>query len=658
MELPKKINLTDKDATPLPDKEVSSSPEETPVKKTSSKLKLPNLPNLPKPVKIGLFSLLGLIAFLILVTGIFALAVKKPAQSATAAASQIFTSVQNKDLVSANQQLDQLETDIDKVQSTYKFISWLRVVPLYGGYLRDLGAILTASDSLVAAGREAISAIEPYSDLLGFKVDEEQADKPEEDSIENRIIFLAETLDKISPQLDGIAEDLQVANQSLSQINPRRYPNSLFGKSIRPKIYEFQSSLGDTADLMVQAKPLIKLLPTLLGNPDPKTYMLLFQNDGEIRPTGGFMTAYAYLRVSQGKIEPLDSYDIYDLDARWSGVVEAPEAIQIYLDESYWNLRNMNLSPDFKSSMDTFMEHYRDIPGIMDIDGIIAMDTSLPVVILEIIGPIGVGGWGNFSAEIDPECNCPQVVYALEKIADQPTYAIRADRKAVLGPLMHSLLANAMGSPKHLWPTLLNAGLQSINQKHLLFYFLDETTQSIAEDFNAAGRILDYDQDYLHISDTNFGGAKSDLFIQRDVEQEIEVSGDTITKTVTINYNNPEPGSNCNLEAGELCLNGTYRDWVRLYVPLGSQLVSVVGSEVEEKVGEDLGKTVFEVFFTMRPQSTSKLVFTYTLPFSAADPYRLFVQKQPGKPAITHSIIYNGRPFEFAIDSDQELILE
>lgn len=653
MELPNKLNLQKKEETPSPEMEtekVVSSP-----KKFFSRIKLPHL---PRPVKIGLLVFLGLLLFLILVSGIFALSIRKQAQSASSSFSQISTTIQEKDLIATNNYLNNLESDINQIQSSYKMISWLKFVPLYGGYLKDGQAVLTASRSLITAGKESIDAIEPYSDLLGFKVDQEQADKPEFDSIENRIIFLAETLDKISPQLDGIAEHLEIANQSLANINLRRYPNSLFGKPIRPKIYQLQSGLSETATLMVQAKPLIKLLPTLLGNPDPKLYMLLFQNDAEIRPTGGFMTAYAYLKVSQGKIEPLGSYDIYHLDARWSGVVKSPEAIQKYLNESHWNLRNMNLSPDFKSSMDTFMEHYRDIPGVTQIDGIIAIDTSLPVEILKIIGPIGVSGWGNFSAEIDPRCNCPQVVYALEEIADRPGSAIRADRKAVLGPLMHSLLANAMGSPKHLWPTLLNVGLESINQKHLLFYFMDEKTQSIAEDFNAAGRILDYDQDYLHVNDSNFGGAKSDLFIVRDVEQEIEVSGETITKTVTLNYNNPEPGSNCNLEAGELCLNGTYRDWVRLYVPLGSELISVVGSEVEEKVGEDLGKTVFEVFFTMRPQSSSKLVFTYRLPFSPQDPYRLFVQKQPGKPAITHSIIYNGRPFEFAIDSDQELVLE
>ena len=307
--------------------------------------------------------------------------------------------------------------------------------------------------------------------------------------------------------------------------------------------------------------------------------------------------------------------------------------------------------------MDQFLEIYKDIPGTRQIDGIIAIDTTVPVKLLDIIGPIGVGGWGNFSSEIDPRCDCPQVVYALEEIADRPSYAIKLDRKAVLGPLMHSLMANAMGSPKHLWPELLNSILTSIQEKHMLLYFLDENTQKIAEDFNSAGRIKDFEGDYLHINDNNFGGAKTDMFIERSVEQEMEIESGKVVKTVSISYNNPHKGSNCNLEAGQLCLNGVYKDWVRIYVPLGSELISVVGSEDESVTGEEFSKTFFTAFFTMRPESQSKLVFKYQLPSMNTDTYQLLIQKQPGKPTIKHTIIYNGVEQEIDLSTDTTLSL-
>ncbi len=385
--------------------------------------------------------------------------------------------------------------------------------------------------------------------------------------------------------------------------------------------------------------------------------MVLFQNDAELRPTGGFMTAYAFLKVSNGRITPLSSFDIYDLDARFNKKVPAPEAIKKYLNETYLNLRNSNMSPDYKVSMDLFYKYYHDIPGFPKPDGIIAIDTRFPVEILKVIGPIGVGGWGNFGPQNDPACDCPQVVYQLELIADKPVAGFRTGRKAVIGPLMHSMMANAMGSPKHTWPKLINVVLDSIKQKHLLFYFLEDKTQKVAEDFNAAGRIQPYEFDYLHINDANLGGAKSDMYITREVEQEIEVAGTTVTKTVTISYNNPRKGSNCNLEAGQLCLNGVYRDYVRLLVPQGSKLLSVVGSEVKEQVSEDLGKTVFEAFFTMRPQSSSKIVFKYELPPLNLTTYKLLIQKQPGLPSIKHTITLNGNQLVTEINEDKELIL-
>ena len=192
----------------------------------------------------------------------------------------------------------------------------------------------------------------------------------------------------------------------------------------------------------------------------------------------------------------------------------------------------------------------------------------------------------------------------------------------------------------------------------MLLYFLDENSQKIAEDFNSAGRIKPFEGDYLHVNDNNFGGAKTDMFLERSVEQEIEVVSGKVTKTVTLNYTNPHKGSNCNLEAGQLCLNGTYKDWVRVYVPKGSQLISVVGSEDEAETGEELDKTYFSAFFTMRPESSSKLVFKYELPSNInTDTYQLLIQKQPGKPTIKHTILYNGLEQEIDLSTDTTLSL-
>ena len=602
----------------------------------------------------------AIVLLLVLGTLAAALAYKTvvpPFRATAQSAKTAVASLQAKNLVEAKAKLAETKDNLAASRRGYAKLGFLNLIPFVRNYYQDGSAGLEAADSALQAGDMLVVAIEPYADILGLQADSQN--KVQADSAEDRIVFVVQTLDAIAPKLDEISAKLNEANQALKRINSNRYPEEISGTKIRSNIILAQNSLNSAVESLSQAKPLIALLPELLGQNEEKIYMLLFQNNGEIRPTGGFMTAYAYIKVSKGKITPMDSYNIYDLDARWGRKLPAPEPIKKYLPlVNNWNLRDMNLSPDLKVSMDTFSENYRDIPNVQRFDGIIVMDTELPVEILKIIGPIGVGGWGNFSAENDPHCDCPQVVYALETIISKPTYAIREDRKAVLGPLMHSLLANAMGSPKALWPQLLNAGIAAIQQKHLMFYFPNEKNQKLAEAMNAAGRIVEFDGDYLHINDSNFGGAKGDLFINRKVEEEIELSADgKVNKTVSITYDNPFPASNCNLEAGQLCLNGVYRDWVRLYVPKGAVLESVVGSEVEEQTGEDLGKTVFEAFFTMRPQSSSKLVFEYSLPGTYTAPYSYLIQKQPGKDTITHEILFNGKPYVFEIAGDTQVKL-
>ncbi len=484
----------------------------------------------------------------------------------------------------------------------------------------------------------------------------------EEMTVEERLLLVLDTVDKLQPSLDEIGEKLKLAREEIDQIDPGRYPQTFFGKKIRENVVVLINAIDGAAEIALEAKPVISYLKPLLGVPDEKRYLLLFQNDTELRPTGGFITAYAEMSVHNGKITPLGSHDIYSLDAKLGNRVKAPDPILDYhKNVFYWHLRDMNLSPDFAKSMETFWEHFQTV-GPKEIDAIIAVDTKVLVDLLEVLGQIGVPGWGNFSAEIDERCDCPQVVYELELLADKPISDWRTERKAVLGPLMHSILSNAMGSPRKKWPEFFNIGLSAVQEKHLLVYFFDEELQKAMEALNAAGRIEETKGDYFHLNDCNFAGAKSDMFIERSVKQEIEIGGDgTVTKMITIDYRNPAPPSNCNLEAGELCLNGLYRDWVRLYVPEGSELIEATGAEIEAKVYEDLGKTVFETFYgdqaPLRPEGKKQLTFKYKLPFKLekGEDYQLLIQKQPGTYNPEYEIILGNQQEIFELTTDRNL---
>jgi hypothetical protein len=622
-------------------------------------LKKFHLPKIPKKIGLPLLAIISFIFLTIVYSLVVALVIKKPAMMVAQNVQDSMTAIQNKDLDGTETNLKLAQANLDLVNNKFKLVSWVRFIPFFGGYVKDAHHGLKAADISFETAFILLEAVKPYIDVLGFTGAETDLGVQ---SAEDKIIFIIETLDKISPQLEEVSAKVALIEEEIGAINPKRYPKSIKNTPIRGQLVTVQQSLSSSKESLANIKPLLALLPKLLGQPDQQQYLLIFQNEAEIRGSGGFLTAYAILRAHRGKITPLLSQDIYELDNRFGNQVKAPEEILKYLPlVSYWHLRDMNLSPDLKVSMDTFIPNYKKVAANTDFDGIIVMDTNILVDLLSVLGKVGVANWGEYHAEIVPECNCPQVVYKMEDYATRPTHYIKQNRKGMIGPLMHSILLNVMGSPKKIWPQFIEIGLKNIQEKHLMFYFPDdEEMQQVAESFNAAGRIKDYDSDYFHLSDTNFAGAKSNMYVNQDIKQEIEIAGDgTITKTVTITYTNPEPPDDCNLESGGLCLNGLLRDWVRIYVPKGSELIEVLGSDIDENTFNDLNKTVIEAFIELRPESKTKLIVKYKLPFKhqSGQAYKMLIQKQPGAKNHHYTINLGNQQEEFDLDGDKELAL-
>ena len=516
---------------------------------------------------------------------------------------------ENVDEIKAN--IPRVEKSLSLLKTSYTFVVWTQFLPFVGDYTRDLGKIIDAFEAALVGGQMG---------LVG--------------------------------DIDGISGQLNIVMDKLTSINPDKYSSGYRGK--------YQSIIGGLN--------VIKSIPFFVGMDAPRNFLILFQNDKELRPTGGFMTAYSIMRVDKGKFSPIASEDIYNLDAKYKPTVPAPEPLIKYIKGPYvlsqnLRLRDMNWSPDFGSSMINFTTAASDA-GAPEIDGIIAVDTQVLVNILKVLGPVGVPGFGTYSTNEDVECKCPQVIHELESFADVEGPIVwdpvsgeivykpkNADnRKKIIGPLMNSIVASALGAPTEKYPFLFSAFLKSLREKHVLFYMFDSDIQNALSEFNLDGKIKDYDGDYLHVNDANLGGRKSNLYVTQEVSQEIEIEkGGGIVKTVTLTYKNPEKHDGW--------LNSILPNWVRVYVPKGSELLAVEGLEDKVEPYEDLGKTVFAGLFQLRPEGISKVTFKYRLPFTVPKNYKMLIQKQPGTDAPLYTISTGKRTQEFLLKTDREIKL-
>lgn len=504
----------------------------------------------------------------------------------------------------------------------------------------------------------------PYTDLLGFQGEGSFTGGTTQD----RIVLILETLKEIQPTIEEIDQEGKTIVEILNKIDANRYPKKIADQEIRNKILETQAQASLFSQTFSDYKPVIASLGKMAGAEEAQKYLVLFQNDNELRPTGGFLTAYAIITVDKGVVTSEKSDDIYELDQKFTKKVAIPEVLGKYLTtEKYYHLRDMNIFPDFKASMEEFYENYRTVRGEpQDIDGIIAVDTFVLSELLRVIGPVEAPGYGVFSAENSPKCDCPQVVYALSEIITKPTPYLREDRKGVLGPLMKSILAKTYDLDKAKFPELFQVAKTSIEGRHVQMYFMDESTQKAAEQINAAGRLYELkdnlkawqmgeNMDFLAIVDANLGGAKSNLFTNYEVKQTINAPNNgRLEKTVEITYKNTRKADNCNLEAGQLCLNSTLTDWLRIYLPKGAELIEIQGISNEASVYEEANLTVIDGYFSLEPLGLAKIKLSYSIPYTDSVNYNLKMWKQGGIDPVPVLIDVTGGEEQLLMDKDLE----
>ncbi len=556
------------------------------------------------------------------------------------------------------QNFDQLTSQVNSTKNglqeadfALNFLFWLKVIPILGGYYSDAKGFSSAGVEELIALNSILTNLASAKAELGF--DGHPKSGPD------RVTQIVKILDKSLPYLDKVQSNFNKASKDVANIDVNKYPDKFKGKTIKKNLEVFKNFIMGASVAVSSGKNALVVAPAALGIPSPRNYLLLFQNDKEIRATGGFMTAYATLTINNGQVSATTSDDIYRLDEKLLNVcltkicpLSPPAPIVKYLPEvsgkarSAWSMRDSNLSPDVPTSAKQFEKMYSFLGEGLPFDGIIYIDTQVVEQLIEITGPIDVYGT-SYSSAIDKRCDCPNVIYELESYAEVAAKGAK-DRKAVLGVLMQQILARSVGSDVEKIPQLLETIAILANNKHVMFYMHDGSTQSALSSLNWTGEIKSYDGDFLHINDSNFAGGKSNIYVTQTVTQEInKESNGSFKKKITVEYKNDQPFNSW--------LNGINRDYVRFYVPKGSKLVSSKGSDDPVTTIEDLDKTVFEAFVQVRPQNSRKLEIEYTLPYKPNGQYKLLIQKQPGAKDFQYKIKLNGsQKADFKLDTDRE----
>jgi len=425
-------------------------------------------------------------------------------------------------------------------------------------------------------------------------------------------------------------------------------------------IFEKEKTRGGSfSDITKNLDPLINftsntidIWPDLLGFNNKKIYLVLFQNNMELRPGGGFIGSYGLLSLDKGKIVDFSIHDVYDADGQLTGHVEPPFAIRRHLASVNLYMRDSNFDVDYINDA-AAAARFLSLTTKQMVNGVIGVDVSFVKNILSAMGQVYV-------PEYNENVNSDNLFLLTESHAEKNFFPGSTQKKDFLRLLLQAM-ENKIANKKDIsYLSMAKAVGDSISQKHVVFAFDNSSIQNLftVNGWSSSlwdGRKEDKNlvNDYFGINEANLGINKANYFMKRSVSQVVNIDDNGgVSSSITVAYKNTN-------------VNGTwpggdYKNYLRFILPQGSQLTgikingqaqgtidAIVNPQVYENKNfsppkkleiekyDQNGKTIYGFLTNVPVNALQTITFNYTLAGQVAVSapvidYSLKIFKQPG----------------------------
>lgn len=429
----------------------------------------------------------------------------------------------------------------------------------------------------------------------------------------------------------------KLISQIKTDLDQTYYHFSLIQGELKASKLDYQvvlnERLPEVKELVAEARKGIQLLPRFIGLDKKQTYLVLLQNNNELRPTGGFIGSFALITFEKGRLLDFEIQDVYWADGQLKGHVEPPQELKKYLGEANWYLRDSNWSPDFPTSAvraKWFLEKEtgRVVDGVFGVNLFLVQRLLAAIVELEL---------PDYKEKIT-DSNLFERAQYYSEIGFFPGSTQKQD---FLGTLTGALFEKIEKSEGKTQIEIGRAIYQSLKSKDLLVYLNDPSAMEIISEFGWDGGVKNVKcqvssvkcaADYLMIVESNVGVNKANYFVKRELSHEVEVkTNGEVKKVLKIIYQNDSPSENFP--------GGKYKNYLRILTPQESQLEKVLvdGQELSgEKidVSDIASKTSFGFLIEVPVKERKVVEISYHLgnkiQLTEKSQYLFLVQKQSG----------------------------
>ena len=406
-------------------------------------------------------------------------------------------------------------------------------------------------------------------------------------------------IDAATPELEAADRAVEAARRLLDPIRT----DGLFG-SLRDAIDEARVELSDWASTVHRATLLARLLPSFLGEGEPRRYLLIVQNLSDPRGSGGHVGSHGVLEVDAGRLRLGEM--IATATVPPSPVVDAPADVETRYERfgSLTRLTAVTYPPDFATAARLLLAQW-EARGEDPADGVVSIDAVAMSYILGAIGPVQTPAW-----------NQPITAANVSDVLGRATFALPDEdpSNAVQSALAEAVWEAFLGRTPQARP--FGAAIaRAARERHLQIYSVHPDEQASLQEIGAAGRLPE-SRNPLLVTWFGASDARTGYFAEKDVEYVAKLSSDGSAEvTVTASLQNLAPNGPPSIllgSAGADAPVGSYHAFVNLYLPRGAQVLDVRGGIIALEE-EELGAPVVLGLIGAESGDTARISVTFRL---------------------------------------------
>ena len=535
--------------------------------------------------------------------------------------------------------LGQLRADLETpLRAAGVLFGWL---PIYGPDIAASADLLRLADQTAASAQITLQAAKPLVDSLQTK------DTPKSPSEITKLLIQA------GPQF-------QVARQYIQKAQAVRATIDI--SVLSPRTRGLMEKLDPLLGLLDDGLTGLVTMPKILGasGAGPQTYLLLVQNEDELRATGGYITSVGSFVVRDGDIFGMKFQQSEDFEDQTKPYPPTPWQLNLYMNMPAFFLRDSNWSPDFPNTVQLAEYLYSYETG-HSVDGVIAIDQRALIFLLRAIGPINIPG-------VQEPVSADNVINYMREAKIPPEFvpASQWDRKAFIGNMAATIMTKLRNGKGLNVEALVHYMLQALDQRHIQLQFDDTEMTALVARRGWDGAVHVGTGDFLMNIDTNIGFNKTNSVVKESINYDVDLT-DPVNPTSSLalfqeNFATDTP--NCihfgkpliEDEKSWYPINRCYYDYFRVYLPFGTRLLDASPHEIPgewmllrqpiparvdtlnmdfEKID---GATGFGTLLVIPGLKSLNTGFRFALPTSviSQEPgsrqrsYLLKIQKQPG----------------------------